>query len=108
MLGIRNILLSKHQKRIRELLSIAAVLDYLHYKQESPRIYRERSAFLCSEVEIVQISAILEKQKRFISICYLIRYLLCWYVLFELMRAKIDKLWKMLNKKVQNLIDNWH
>ena len=33
---------------------------------------------------------------------------MCWYVLFGLMRAKIDKLWKMLNKKVQNLIDNWH
>ena len=27
---------------------------------------------------------------------------------FGLMRAKIDKLWKMLNKKVQILIDNWH
>jgi len=24
------------------------------------------------------------------------------------MRAKIDKLWKMSNKKVQILIDNWH
>jgi len=89
------------KKRIRELLSIAAVLDYLHYKQESPRMYRERSAFLCSEVEIVQISAILEKQKRFISICYLISCISLFSFLFGLMKAKIGK---NINKKEKNVI----
>ena len=94
-------------KRIRELLSKVEALDCLYYERESPRIYRERSAISRNTVEIVQISTLLEKQKRFISICYIISYLLCWYVIFGLMRAKIDKLWKMLNKKVQILIDNW-
>ena len=67
-------------------------------------------AFLLSRVVSWKFAdfRLLEKQKRFISICYIINYLLCWYVLFGLMRAKIGKLWKMLNKKVQNLIDNWH
>lgn len=53
------------KKRIRELLSIAEVLDDLHYEQKAHGISMSISAFLRSEVEIVQISAILEKQKRY-------------------------------------------
>ena len=53
------------KKRIRELLSIAEVLDYLHYEQKAHGYTVSTSAFLRSEVEIVQISAILEKQKRY-------------------------------------------
>ena len=59
-------------KRIRELLSKVEALDCLYYERESPRIYRERSAISRNTVEIVQISTLLEKQKRFISICYII------------------------------------
>jgi hypothetical protein len=55
------------QKRIRELLSIAEVLDYHSLQTRKPTDNSASiSAFLRSEVEIVQISAILEKQKRFL------------------------------------------
>jgi len=59
------------------------------------------SAFYRSEVEIVQISAILEKQKRFISICYLISCISLFSFLFGLMKAKIGK---NINKKEKNVI----
>lgn len=67
--------------KIRGFLFIAEVLDYRHYKQECPRIYRERYAFLCSEVKLSRFQQYMKSKNANMSMCYLIRGLLCWLIL---------------------------
>ena len=69
--------------KIRGVLFIAEVLDYHHYKQECPRICRERSAFLCSEAKLSRFQQYLKAKTLlsyvFVNVLSLFQRYLCLY-----------------------------
>ena len=84
----------QEHKKNRELLFMRRFWTTYNYKQESPRQNRERLFLSCVVfLEIVQISAYKEKQKRFynyIIICLLILFSSIYYLsIFKLLNQNL-------------------